>query len=393
VLEAFIKATGGDKAPATAIAAAALLAMDANDRDFHAKYREALLKLDNNNPALWPVFSFLRDRHHTYRAFHATYSRFGFSRAERHANYRNVSALDEPADTSRVIKTDLTTLDGKKINLPQATDGKMTFVAFMELPADEESETTQNTLMEQMMDKVDRHETKGIKVIAAFLSNETDRISALVKKNEWTCQVAMVPNGIDNPLVVQLGILSADITPNIFLLRPDGSISWSVSGLTYPIQGTRMSSAIRYGLEAHIDVLQMEVAKSALDQGDFKKAVKLFSEVLAPKKRKGDWWATFRFYSRGRAHVGLKNWEDALADIDTAIDAHQTFAFGKVHRCELHKEMELYKADILDKLGRGTEAKALRIKSATPTTPHNKSPFGIYTEKRETFRLNPHQGK
>jgi hypothetical protein len=392
-LESFIKATGGDKAPATAIAAAALLAMDANDRDFHAKYRAALLKLDNDTPALWPVFSFLRDRHHSYRAFHATYSRFGFSRAERHANYRNVSALDEPADTSRVIKTDFTTLDGKKINLPQATDGKMTFVAFMELPADEGSEATQNYLMKQMTSMVDRHEVKGIKVIAAFLSNDTKRITALVKKNEWTCQVAMVPNGIDDPLVVQLGLLSGDITPNIFLLRPDGSISWSVSGLTYPIQGSRMSSAIRYGLEAQINVLQMEIAKSALDQGDFKKAIKLFSEVLAPKKLKGDWWATFRYYSRARAHLGLKNQEAALADIDVAIDAHQTFAFGKVHRCELHKEMELAKADILDELGRGTEATALRIKAAAPTTPHNKSPFGIYTEGRKNFRLNPHSGK
>ncbi|MEJ6702208.1 MAG: hypothetical protein QNL01_14735, partial [Akkermansiaceae bacterium] len=123
-------------------------------------------------------------------------------------------------------------------------------------------------------------------------------------------------------------------------------------------------------------------------------AVKLFSEVLAPKKLKGDWWATFRFYSRSRAYVGLKDWEAALADIDTAIDAHQTFAFGKVHRCELHKEMELYKADILDKLDKATEAKTLRIQAAKPTTPHNKSPFGIYTDdNRKNFRLNPHQGK
>jgi tetratricopeptide (TPR) repeat protein len=394
VLESFIKSTGGDNPPSTAIAAAALLALDANNRDFHAKYREALLQTNNDNPALWPVFSFLRDRHHTYRCFRATFGRFGFTRAERHANYRNVAALDEPADTSRIIKTDLTTLDGKTISLPQSTDGKMTFVAFMELPADEESEATQNTLMKMMTDMVDRHEAKGIKVIAAFLSNDTDRINTLVKKHEWTCQVTMVPNGINNPLVAQLGMLSGDITPNIFLLRHDGSISWSVSGLTYPIQGSRMSSAIRYGLEAQINVLQMETAKSALDQGDFKQAVKLFSEVLAPKKLSGDWWATFRYYSRARAYVGLKNQQAALADIDTAIDAHQTFAFGKVHRCELHKEMELYKANILDQLGRGTEAKALRIQAAKPTTPHNKSPFGIYTDdNRKNFRLNPHSGK
>ena len=396
VLNAFVKATCGDKALPAAIAAGALLAMDANDRVTHGHFHEALLKLDNDKPALWPVVSFLRDRHHSYRAFHATYSRFGFSRGERHANYRNIASLDVPADTTRIIKTDLTTLDGKKINLPQATDGKMTFVAFMELPAHEAAEAAHDSLIKKMSKMVAEHEVKGIKLIAAFLSNDKNKINTLVKKHEWACEVAMIPNGLDNPLVAKYGILSADLTPNVFLLRPDGSISWSISGLTYPVQGQggKMTTVIGYGVDAQLNVLQMEVAKSALDQGNFKKAVKLFSEVLAPKKRKGDWWATFRFYSRARAYVGLKDWEAALADIDVAIDAHQTFAFGKVHRCELHKEMEIYKADILDQLGRDTEAKALRIKAATPTTPHNKSPFGIYTDdNRKNFRLNPHLGK
>jgi hypothetical protein len=396
VLESFIKATGGNDAPS--IAAAALLAMDANDRDFHAKYREALLKLDNDTPALWPVVSFLRDRHHTYRAFHATYSRFGFSRGERHANSRNVAALDEPEDTSRVIKTDLTTLNGKKISLPQATDGKITFVAFMELPANGAGEAAHEKLIKQMTRMADEHEAKGIKVIAAFLSSDAGRVRSFVKKHEWTCEVAILPNGLDNPLVVQLGILSADLTPNIFLLRPDGSISWSASGLNYPVQGPpvmdpNVAMAIGHGVEAQLNVLQMEVAKGALDQGDFKTAVKLFSEALRPKRLKNDWWATFRHYCRARAYVGLKNWKAALADMDVAFKAHNTFGWNKVHRCELYKEMELYKADILKQLGRDSEAKALRIKAAKPTTPHNKSPFGLYIENRETFRLNPHQEK
>jgi tetratricopeptide (TPR) repeat protein len=394
VLESFVKATGADEAPA--IAAAALLAMDANDRDFHAKYREALLKLDNDNPALWPVVSFLRDRNHTYRAFRASYSRFGFSRGERHAIYRNAASLDDPADSSRVIKTPLTTLDGKTINLPQATDGKMTFVAFIELPSDEQAEAAHQALIKKISSMVDEHPAKRIKLIAAFLSNDKDKITAFAKKHQWTCEVAMVPNGLDNPLVAKYGILSADLTPNIFLLRPDGSISWSISGLRYQVQGQggKMTNVIGNGIDAQLNVLQYETAKSALDQGDFKKAVKLFSEVLAPKKLKGDWWATFRFYCRARAYVSLKDWEAALADIDVAIEAHQTFAFGKVHRCELHKEMEIYKADILKQLGRDSEAKALRIKAAAPTTPHNKSPFGIYTDdNRKNFRLNPHQGK
>jgi hypothetical protein len=394
VLAEFVKATGGNKSPAHAIAAAALLAMDANDRDFHAKYRETLLKLNNDTPALWPIITFLRDRHHTYRAFRTTFSRYGYSRAERHTNYRNVSALDEPADTTRIINTDLNTLDGKTISLPKATDNKITYLTILELPADEVSEKGQDALIKLMTRMAAEHKPKGIKVIAAFLNNDIAAIKALVKKHEWTCEVTTLPNGLDNPLVPKYGILSADKNPNIFLLRPDASISWFASGLDYPVQGSRISSVIRYGVEAQLNVLQHETAKSALDQGDFKQAVKLFTDVWAPEKIKGDWWATFRFYCRSRAHVGLKDWKAALADIDTAIESHQTFGFGKVHRCELHQEMELYKADILDQLGRGTEAKTLRIQAAKPTTPHNKSPFGLYTDdNRKNFRLNPHQGK
>ena len=392
VLAEFIKAVGENIAPA--IAAGSLLAMDANDRDIHAKHRTALLKLNNDTPALWPVITFLRDRHHTYRAFRTTFSRYGYSRAERHANYRNISALDEPADTTRVIKTALTTLDGKTISLPEATDNKTAYLAILELPADEEGEKGQDALIKQMARMAAEHKPKGIKVIAAFLNNDIAAIKAHVKKHEWTCEVTTLPNGIDNPLVAQYGILSADKNPNIFLLRPDGSISWFASGLDYPVQGSRVSSVIRYGIEAQLNVLQHETANRALDKGDFKQAVKLFSEVWAPEKRKGDWWATFRYYSRARAYVGLKDWEAALADIDTAIEAHQTFGFGKVHRCELHQEMELYKADILDQLGRSTEAKALRTQASKPATPHNKSPFGLYTdENRKNFRLNPHSGK
>ncbi len=394
VLAEFVKATGGDKSPTHAIAAATLLAMDANDRDFHAKYRAILLKLDNDNPALWPVITFLRDRHHTYRAFRTTFSRYGYSRAERHTNYRNISALDEPADTSRVIKTELTTLDGKTINLPKVTDGKITYLTILELPSDEVSEKGQDTLIKLMTRLATEHKPKGIKVIAAFLNNDIAAIKAHVKKHEWTCEVTTLPNGLSNPLVAKYGILSADKNPNIFLLRPDASISWFTSGLDYPVQGSRISSVIRYGVEAQLNVLQHETAKHALDQGDFKQAVKLFTDVWAPEKIKGDWWATFRYYCRARAHAGLKDWEAALADIDTAIEAHQIFGFGKVHRCELHQEMELYKADILDQLGRGIEAKSQRIQAAKPTTPHNKSPFGLYTDdNRKNFRLNPHSGK
>jgi tetratricopeptide (TPR) repeat protein len=302
-----------------------------------------------------------------------------------------VAALDEPADTTRVMEAELRTLYGGKLTLPQDTSGKFTFVVFLDLPADVESVKSQNYIMQKMTSLADGDVSKGIRVIAAFLSNDTDRITALVKKNEWTCEVAIVPDGIRNPLVLRYGILSADRMPNVFLLRGDGSISWWISGLTYPVQGSSMSARIVNGIDANLSVCQMEAAKSALDKGEFQTAIRLFSEALAPKKLKGDWWGTFRYHGRARAHAALKNWEAALADIDTAIEAHKVFGWGKPHRCDLVAKLQLARANILDQLGRAAEAKEERQKAAAPTHPHNRSPFGLYTEGLENFRLSPHQ--
>jgi tetratricopeptide (TPR) repeat protein len=388
-LTSFMDASGESAPPGTAVATIALLALDANDRDLYAKYRELLLEKHSDNPQLQPVVSYFRDRHHRYRMFRATHGRFGFTRAERHAVGRNVAALDEPADT-RLMEAGLATLDGGKLRLPRDTSGKYTFLAFLELPADEESAKSQDGLIRRMTALADRDIAKGIRVIAAFLCEDTDRIKAFVEENEWACEVALVPDGLKNPLVVQHGILSADRMPNIFLLRGDGSISWSVSGLTYPVQGSSMEARIANAIDANITVCQMEAAENALEKGDFEQAKQLFSDALAPAKIKGDWWATFRFYGRARAYVGLKDWEAALADMDTAILAHSAFGWGKPHRCDLVAEMQLYKADILEQLGRATEAKEERQKAAEPTHPHNISPFGLYTEGLENFRLSPH---
>jgi tetratricopeptide (TPR) repeat protein len=391
VLKTFIDATGGDAASGTALAAAALLAQDANQRDLFSSLRQKLLNEHADEPMLWPVTTFLRDRHHRYRFFRATHGRFGFSRAERHAVGRNVAALDEPADSALNMEAVLRTLDGGKLRLPQDTAGKLTFVAFLDLPADEEIAKSQNYIVQKMNSLADSDVAKSIKVIVAFLSNETDRIAALVKKNEWKCLVAIVPDGIKNPMVLRYGILSADRMPNVFLLRGDGSISWSISGITYPIQGSSLAARIVNAIDANITVCQMEAAKSALDKGEFQTAIRLFSEALAPKNKKGDWWGTFRFHGRAQAHAALKQWEAALADIDEAIDRHTVFGWGLPHRCELVAKLQLTRANFLDQLGRVDRAKEEREKAAAPTHPHKKSPFGLYGEGLEKFRLNPHQ--
>ena len=71
-------------------------------------------------------------------------------------------------------------------------------------------------------------------MIAAFLTDDANRVQALIKNNEWPCQAVMLPGGLANPIVRRQGILSADRVPNVLLLRPDGTILWKLSGIVHP---------------------------------------------------------------------------------------------------------------------------------------------------------------
>ena len=74
VLQDLIEKTGGAEAPPSAHAAAAILALDANSRDLHNRYRATLLAApDGGNPVLWSMVSFLRDRTHSYRLLKGNY--------------------------------------------------------------------------------------------------------------------------------------------------------------------------------------------------------------------------------------------------------------------------------------------------------------------------------
>jgi len=251
IMASLINTPGGNKAPA--YAAATILAMDANLRERHEHSREKLLALKPADPALWPVVSFLRDQNHRVRLFKANYylppSRA--RRSVRGALRANAADLDSTIEKNQLLKVEFNTLTGGKLNLPQTTEGKLTLLMFVEPPTDPDGEFPVEIkgsvtvdakgkkseilgVMQQAFQLADQDVTKGIKVIAAFLSDDKDRVEALMKKNEWPCQAVMVPGGLKNPIVRQLGIVSADRTPHIFLLRPDGTVAWSLSGIIHP---------------------------------------------------------------------------------------------------------------------------------------------------------------
>ncbi|MFC1805527.1 hypothetical protein ACFL09_00925 [Planctomycetota bacterium] len=266
VLSALIEATGATNAPVSAYAAAAILAMGVNSRELHAKYREMLLNKDNSDPAMWPVVSFLRDQNHRYRLFKPNlyFPPILARRIERADLRRNAGVAEPTLVASGPLQAEFKTPTGGIVKLPQATDRKVTLLMFVEPPADADADlpalingkTTEDArgnkkevpgVMQRAFELADEHAGK-VKVIAAFLTDDEKRVQSLMRKNEWPCQAVIVPGGLTNPLVRRLGILSADRVPNIALVRPDGTIVWTLSGIVHPQVRSEGEGEWQYGI-------------------------------------------------------------------------------------------------------------------------------------------------
>ncbi|MDC0302737.1 hypothetical protein OAL23_01065 [bacterium] len=88
------------------------------------------------------------------------------------------------------------------------------------------------------------------------------------------------------------------------------------------------------------------------------------------------------------ANMGLNDWEAALADIDTAIEAHEKeFDRNEDEPGASLIEMRTVRAYILEKLGRTEEAKVARELAAIKATPYPSSPYKIFHDKLRDLRL------
>ena len=393
VLSSLLDAVEGEGARGTALAAASILALDANSRELHDHCRAVLLEEHGERPALWPVLSFLRDRYHTLDLL-----KVKLSRPERRIRSRYGDLVSPRAHainhglepmTRRLPDLELTGLEGEPLTLPEDTEGRLTLLLFLEPPPDPEADfpavldrkgqPTGNDplrkVMEFALEFAERHIHQEVEVVAAFLCDDADRVRTLMEKNEWPCRAVMVPGGLRNPLVRQLGILSADRIPNVFLLRRNGTIAWHTSGFTYK-SDFGYPFAVRLAMKVHIEVCDTELAYEALADGDFKAAKRIFSGPFLPEKDERYRWRGPRFHGRALANLGLKDWRAALKDIDTAIEAHRVeFDHADDRPSESLLGMRRVRATILDELGRAAEAKVERERAAVSPSPY---PVTIY---------------
>ncbi len=346
VLHAFIKAAGGDTAPGSALAAAAILSLDACAPDLHASYRRTLLAKHTEDPMTWTVRCFLLDRLHRYNLFGAPYHR-GIMGKRRSYEI----STDRPGHTGHVVKAELKALDGGTLSIPRDTAGKWTIIVFASA-WDEGAGRLHEGFLREASRIADSRASKDINVIAAFLGDDTKRVSALMKENPWGAQTVLVPGGVRNPLAHRLGLLSADLRPNIVLLRPDGAVGAVLSGLVV-LRGT--GGALDRVIERHDE----QVVEKALGSGGIQEAKRLAFAVAPPDRgRNGISPAHLRI--RAKVYVALRDWEAALADIEAAIGVLRRRDAGLDIRSPEAAKAMLLKAAILDGLGQPAQASEAR---------------------------------
>ena len=404
-----IEKTGGAEAPCSAYAAATILALHANARDLHDRYCTPLLAApDGGNPVLWPMVSFLRDRIYSYRLLKANYIK-----NERESVRGYMINHGGPPMTGLLPKVTLKTLDGRTLNLPEDTKGKLTLLVFVEPSAEPDAEfpldvgegedkKPHHNYLQYACDLADRHVNKDVRTIVAFLSEDTERINALMETRELTCQAAIVPGGLANPMVRRLGVLSADRIPNVFLLRRDGSIVWSASGLPYE-DSERFVNLL--ATKVHIETCEVETAYEALNKGDFKEAARIFGGPYLPFEPDRFGWRPPRYHGKALAYMGMKDWKAALESIEVAIEAQNlNYLRGRkrerapnwrkdaakvtvVNPDDILVELWATKAVILAKLGLNDESAHIRERYAKAATTFPPSGYRAFHEKLMELKI------
>ncbi|NQU21907.1 MAG: hypothetical protein HQ567_11545 [Candidatus Nealsonbacteria bacterium] len=412
VIQDLIEKTGGAEAPYSAHAAAAILALNANARDLYNRHYATLLAApDGGSPVLWSMVSFLRDRICIRRLLKSNYIP-----GERDGVRGYMINFGGVPTTHSLPAIKLKTLDGRTLNLPQDTNGKLTMLVFVEpstepnaeFPIDADGKYIDtmkrgHNMLQYACILADKHINKDVTTIAAFLTEDVECINALMKTRELTCQAAIVPGGLANPMVRRLGVLSADRITNVFLLRRDGSIAWRASGLPYADSSewiNLMATKVR------IEMLELETAYKALEKGDFKEAARVFGGPYLPWPPDRFGWRTSRYHGQALAYMGLKDWNAALESIETAVDSQKMRYYRKLRYDrgasgwrkaaatvtidrpdESMAELWTLKAEVLDKLGRRVEAAQLRKRLEEPPNVDAPSIYKSFHERLKNWRL------
>lgn len=333
IISGFLADSGGENATGSAYAASSLLALDTADRGSFVKYRKVILEKFTEEPMMWIYSSFLLDRYHDYWLFQVPFSS-GWSYARRQKYFLSKGDVE---DAHRILRAELRTLEGKALRIPEDLDSEWTLIVFSQpgpwtQKRDDGLPPSPLQVMSGMSPYMASRPAGNVKVMLATLGGEPDAVQKNLqglydtkrKVSGLDCPVLIVPNGISNPLVHRLGILSEDEKFNSVLLHKDGRIALTMSGYI----GSHNSGYIEIPANV-IERTDEEFVNDALKRGDVE-AAKQRIFTLAPafdpnavdaKGRKliAPVYSLAHLRARARVYVALKEFDKALADAEEVV--------------------------------------------------------------------------
>ena len=353
IIESFVKSAGGKEASAPALLAASLLALDTGDRRLHDQYRQTFLGKYATDPTMWTATSFLLDRYLRYWLYHPPYTA-GWTYGRRQGHFL---AIGTPEEALRTIQTELKTLEGETVKIPESSDGKWTVISFVPTAAG-------NGYLKRYAAFVSARPFQDTKLIVAVLDDDAESADKLLKEKAAelekrrqqpdTFPTLLVPGGLKNPIVRQLGMVTDEEKPknNILLIRPDGSIAVAMSGLAMSAQ---KGSVIQNVIEFHDE----ELVDKALAKGDLDEAKRLaFAhapvEQVRPEDAPRNWKPKVltvpHLRSRAKVYLAMGELKAAQADIQEVYLKVNTAAGYISMRTKELEETEALKASILTAL-------------------------------------------
>lgn len=338
VISKFVEDSGGPLAPGPAIAAASLLALDVGDRRLHEKYRLVTLDKYSDHPACWTAVSFMVDRYHRYWLYHPPFTA-GWTYDRRQGHFL---AIGQPEEAHRTLRTEFKALDGGTFRIPEDSGGKWTVISFAK---DAKAIAFPRGTTEYLKSRP----FEDVNLIATVFSDDAAAIGAELNERNVPDEfpTMLVPGGIKNPIVHKLGILDEDERPNFVILRPDGSIAVTLSGLTMSAQH---GDVIQNVIECHDE----KAVDEALASGDLEEAKRLafafapIDETIATdqKKKPANKISNPHLRSRAKVYTAMKNWEAAFKDAQEAYLEVNSRAGWLSMRTDELDEIEMLKATI-----------------------------------------------
>lgn len=341
VIRDFVK-TGGKQTTGPVLAAASLLALDVADRKLHEEFRRACLDRYAEHTAMWTATAFLLDRYHRYWLYHPPFTA-GWTYGRRQGHFL---AIGVPEDARRTLQLDLKTLEGETVRFPKKEDSKWTVISFT-------SSAEGGDYLSRYGNFVEQRPVDDINFVTAVLNDDAEatRKSLEARKRPDTFPTMLVPGGFRNPVVQKLGILAEETKPNLVILRPDGSIAASLSGLTMSAQhGNVIQNVIESQDEKAVD--------EALARGDLEEAKRmafLFAPVEEPtppdaKPKPPQKHSNPHLRSRAKVYLAMRDLEAAYDDAEQVYLAVNSKAGWLSMRTNDLEETEALKTTILTTL-------------------------------------------